>query len=313
MFQLMNEARIAVGLGATAIASAAYYAALKYTQERPQGRRITAKDPSIPQIPIIEHADVKRMLLLQRSVVEGSLSLILQCCKYSDLIKVSDGEEKERYSLILDILTPVAKTYPSEMGITSVSQGLQCLGGYGYCDEFPLEQFYRDVRIHPIHEGTTGIQGLDLLGRKVFMKNGEAARLYIQEVSSTIATARDDPELSPYVESLEKALAELQGVTMSLARLAMKGEIELYVADATLYLELFGIITIAWQWLVQGIAVRKALRADTSESDILFYKGKLHTMKYFFHYELPKIEGLVKRLKEADGLTVRMDASWFSD
>jgi alkylation response protein AidB-like acyl-CoA dehydrogenase len=169
MFQMMNEARIDVGAGAAAIASAAYYASLEYARERPQGRRLTQKDPTLPPVPIIEHADVKRMLLFQRAVVEGSLSLLLQCAQYADMIRVSEGSEKERCDLLLDILTPVAKTYPSEMGILSVSQGLQCLGGYGYCDEFPLELYYRDARIHPINEGTTGIQGLDLLGRKVII------------------------------------------------------------------------------------------------------------------------------------------------
>ncbi len=313
MFQLMNEARISVGLGATAIASAAYYAALKYTQERPQGRRLSAKDPLAPPIPIIEHADVKRMLLFQRAVIEGSLSLILQCSKYSDMTKVTDGEEKERYSLLLDILTPVAKTYPSEMGIMSVSQGLQCLGGYGYCDEFPLEQFYRDARIHPIHEGTTGIQGLDLLGRKIFMRNGEAAKLYIQEVFSSIEAAKEYNDLQPYSERLEKAVGDLQNTTMGLAQYAMKGEIELFLADSTLFLEMFSIIAIAWQWLVQGTVAMKALHSALPDSDALFYRGKVHTMKYFFHYELPKIQGLAKRLTEMDGLTAKMDVSLFSD
>ena len=173
MFQMMNEARLEVGMGAAAIASAAYYASLEYAQQRPQGRRLSEKNPLNPQVPIIEHPDVKRMLVFQRAVVDGSLSLLLQCCRYADMMKVTSGEEKERWFLLLDLLTPVAKSYPSEMGVLSVSQGLQCLGGYGYCDEFPLEQFYRDARIHPIHEGTTGIQGLDLLGRKVTMHGGK--------------------------------------------------------------------------------------------------------------------------------------------
>ncbi|MDO9585601.1 MAG: acyl-CoA dehydrogenase family protein, partial [Syntrophales bacterium] len=157
MFQMMNAARLAIGLGATAIASAAYYASLEYSQERLQGRPMSEKDPATPQVPIIEHADVKRMLLFQRAIVEGSLSLIAQCYKYGDLAVVLTGAEKEKHALLQDFLTPVAKSYPSEMSILSVSQGLQILGGYGYCDEFPLEQYYRDTRIHPIHEGTTGI------------------------------------------------------------------------------------------------------------------------------------------------------------
>ncbi|MGZ3579682.1 MAG: acyl-CoA dehydrogenase family protein, partial [Syntrophales bacterium] len=197
MFQLMNEARIAVGIAAAGIASAAYHAALEYARERPQGRPPTAKDPLSPQVPIIEHPDVKRMLLFQRAVVEGSLSLLMQCGKYVDLEKVLEGKEKEKYNLLLEILTPVAKSYPAEMGLLSISLGVQCLGGSGYCDDYPLEQYYRDARIHPIHEGTTGIHGLDLLGRKVMMKNGKAYKLYLEEVEGAIRGAEKSEELKP--------------------------------------------------------------------------------------------------------------------
>ena len=174
MFQLMNQARIGVGIGAASIATAAYYASLEYSRTRRQGRPVSKKDPALPQVPIIEHADVKRMLLFQRAVVEGSLSLLMQCSKYVDMIKVLPDDEKEKYINLLEILTPVAKSYPSEMGIESISRGLQCFGGSGYCDDYPMEQYYRDARIHPIHEGTTGIQGMDLLGRKVVAQNGRA-------------------------------------------------------------------------------------------------------------------------------------------
>ncbi|MEW6529951.1 MAG: acyl-CoA dehydrogenase [Thermodesulfobacteriota bacterium] len=311
MFQMMNETRLEVGLGAAAIASAAYFAALNYANERPQGRRMGIKDPTLPQVPIICHPDVKRMLLFQRAVVEGSLSLILQCCKYADLAAASGREVSDRYSLLLDLLVPVAKTYPSEMGILAVSQGLQCLGGYGYCDEFPLEQFYRDVRIHPIHEGTTSIHGLDLVGRKVVMKDGQALTLYIEEVRQAIRAGLEDPELKRYAEDLQSALEKLRTVTSHLLQLVDRGEVERALADATLYLELFGIIAIAWQWLLQALAVQEALRAKLSEQESSFYEGKFCTMKYFFHYELPKTEGLVKRLMEADGLTVKMTERHF--
>ncbi len=311
MFQLMNEARIAVGIAATGIASAAYYTALEYARERPQGRPLTAKDPLSPQIPIIEHADVKRMLLFQRAVVEGSLSLLIQCGKYVDMEKVLEGDEKEKYSLLLEILTPVAKTYPAEMGILAVSQALQCLGGYGYCDEFPLEQLYRDARIHPIHEGTTGIQGLDLLGRKVTMKNGKAAILLIKEIGETIASAKEDPELKPYALELEEAAGKLQKVTAHLIGLAMQGKIDLFLADATVYLEFFGIITIGWQWLLQALSAQKALRENPVGADMNFYQGKLYTFRYFFQYELPKIEGLAKSLLANNRLTVEMKKDFF--
>ncbi len=312
MFQMMNEARVDVGMGAAAIASAAYYASLDYARQRPQGRPVTGKDPLAPQIPIIGHADVKRMLLFQRAVVEGSLALIFQCSYYVDLALVSEGEEKEKYELLLDLLTPVAKSYPSEMGILSVSQGLQCLGGYGYCDEFPLEQYYRDVRIHTIHEGTTGMQGMDLLGRKAVMKNGKAFFLYLSELDKAVAAGRALTECAPCAEALAGAAEILKEVTASLTGLAMKGEIELFLADATLYLELFGIVAIAWQWLLQAVTAAKALGASPGAADADFYRGKTYTCRYFFAYELPKIRGLAARLKESgDGLTLTMKPAWF--
>ncbi len=251
------------------------------------------------------------MLLFQRAVVEGSFSLLLQCSLYADRAHVLTGEEKEKNELLLDLLTPVAKTYPSEMGILSVSQGLQILGGYGYCDEFPLELFYRDARIHPIHEGTTGIHGLDLLGRKMTMKGGKAARLYLREVEQAIAQARNVSALSPYSARLKEALEKLQEVTARLMQISQEKGPEYFLADATLYLEFFGIIAVAWQWLVQSLVVQKALEKELSEEERDFYQGKFQTFLYFFHYELPRIEGLAKRLVQGDGLTVEMKAKLF--
>ncbi|MEE9567526.1 MAG: acyl-CoA dehydrogenase [Desulfobacteria bacterium] len=313
MFQMMNEQRIDVGLGASGIASAAYYEALEYAKERPQGRPLSSKDPSKPQVPIIEHPDVKRMLLFQRAIVEGSLSLLFQCAKFADLEVVTTGEEKEKNSLLLDLLTPIAKSYPAEMGILSVSQGLQCLGGYGYCDEFPLEQHYRDIRIHPIHEGTTGIQGQDLLGRKVRIKEGKAFKLYVEEVRKTIGAADDFPELLPFASALEKALEKLEKVTKYLLDLGENESAEVFLADATLYLELFGIVSVAWQWLVQGLFIQKGLNINPSGSEEDFLRGKFITLRFFFAYELPKIEGLVQRLTNSDGLTVDVKVDYFSD
>ncbi len=313
MFQMMNEARLGVGMQATSIASAGYYTALAYAKERPQGRKLVSKDPSLPQVPIIEHADVKRMLLFQRAISEGSLSLILQCAKYTDLMRSEDTQHAERAALLLDLLTPVAKSYPSEMGILSVSQGLQVLGGYGYCDEYPMEQYLRDSRIHPIHEGTTGIQAQDLLGRKVVMKNGQAMLLYLEEVREAVQAATHFETLKPYAERLSQAADTLQDVTMSLVQIALTRDIERYLADATLYLEFFGIIAVAWQWLLQGVAAERALRENATAADKLFYQGKIRTLQYFFHYELPKTLGLAARLREADGLTVQMDQEVFSD
>lgn len=313
MFQMMNESRIRVGLGATAMATAAYYSALQYTKKRKQGRKPSVKDPTQPPIPIIEHADVKRMLLFQRAVIEGSLSLLMQCSKYMDMQKVCSEGEKEKYHLLLEILTPVAKSYPSEMGILSISQGLQCFGGSGYCDDYPLEQYYRDARIHPLHEGTTGIQGLDLLGRKVIMKDGKAFELYGEEVRKTIRTAEGFAELKSYAQRLNSALEMVQAVTSHLKDVASQGNLELFLADATHYLELFAIICLAWQWLVQAIIVQENLSNTPSGSEAYFYQGKFYAFRYYYEYELPKIERLAMRLKCSDGLTVEMRPEFFTD
>lgn len=315
MFLMMNAARLAIGLGATGIASAAYYASLEYAQVRCQGRRMSEKDPTTPQIPIIEHADVKRMLLFQKAIAEGSLSLVAQCYKYSDLVKVSAGDEKERYELLLDLLTPVAKSYPSEMSILSVSQGLQILGGYGYCDEFPLEQYYRDTRIHPIHEGTTGIHGITLLGRNVTIQEGRLFQLFVDEVGETVRTAESFEQLAPFAQELSDQLEKLQKTTSHLIEIGKKGDRERFIADSTLYLMLFGIIAVAWQWLLQAISVQKALKQETdlSNEDVNFYSGKMYAFRYFFGYELPKAEALMKRLMNTDGLTVDMQRDYFLD
>ncbi len=313
MFQMMNEARVGVGLGATAIATAAYYASLEYTKERHQGRPIMAKEPTAPQVPIIEHADVKRMLLFQRAVVEGSLSLIMYCSKLIDQVHAGPEEGRERHALLLDFLTPIAKTYPSEMGILAVSTGLQCLGGYGYCDEFPLEQYYRDARIHPIHEGTTGIQGMDLLGRKVTMKNGAAFKLFLGKVQQSIENAKKHEALQAECTQLSDALVQLQNVTGELLNLAAAGKTDLFLADATLYLEYVGIITMAWQWLLQATVAEAALANCDDEADKNFYLGKRTTCHYFFRYELPKCSALATRLLQTDGLTVKMDVGLFED
>ena len=313
MFQMMNEERIAVGCGAAAIASAAYYAALEYCRLRPQGRAIALKDPSLPQIPIIEHTDVKRMLLFQRAVVEGSLALILQCARYADLAKIAAEPEKRRYELLLDILTPVAKSYPAEMGLWAVSQALQCLGGYGYCEDFPLEQYFRDVRIHPIHEGTTGIQAMDLLGRKVVMHDGRAFALYLQEVQAAVASAGRIAELKTFADRLNQAVEALQGVTTHLVDLAQTRGSEHFLADATLYLEFFGIIAVAWQWLLQALAAIQGQGGRTSGREFNFYQGKIFAFRYFFAYELPKTRGLADRLMEDDPVTLEMTTPFFKD
>ena len=310
MFQMMNEARVGVGMNAAAIGTAAYYASLEYARERPQGRPINEKDPTKPQTFIIRHADVKRMLLFQKSVVEGSLSLLLYCSKLSDVAHAGSDNQKAEASLLLDLLTPVAKSYPSEMCCLTTSAAVQILGGAGYTTDFPVEQFYREARIHPIHEGTTGIHGLDLLGRKVMMKNGEALALLSSAIVQTIGEAQQIEETRPLAIQLETALDDLGKTTKHLLTLANQ-DTEVFLSDATLYLEFFGLVTIGWQWLSMALVAQRNLTDATSRADIYFYNGKLATARYYFEYELVKAASLSARLTSPDTVTVDMDANWF--
>jgi alkylation response protein AidB-like acyl-CoA dehydrogenase len=309
MFQMMNEARLGVGMNAVAIATAAYYASLAYAIERPQGRPIADKDITKPQVPIIKHADVKRMLLFQKSIVEGSLALILQCSYYADLAGVTTApDEKEKYELLLDLLTPIAKSYPSEMGCLSTSAAVQILGGAGYTTDFPVEQYYREARIHPIHEGTTGIHGLDLMGRKITMKSGKAVQYLMAEINETIESANKIEVIKIYADQLAKYQNKLISTTQSLLSIATNDP-EKYLADATLYLDMAGIIAIGWQWLSMAIAATNALGNGAIDDN--FYNGKLSCLAYYYEYEIVKIDGLAKRLLSTSYPTIATKAEWF--
>ena len=306
MFQMMNSARIAVGQTAAAVASAAYYASLYYANERPQGRHIADKDLSKEQVLIIDHADVRRMLLMQKSFVEGSLSLVNECLKYFDLEKVTEGEEKEKMYLLLEILTPIVKTYPSDMGITSVSNALQVLGGYGFTMDFDLQQYYRDIRIMSIYEGTSGIQSLDLLGRKIPMQKGKAFQLLVKEMEQTISVAKIFTVLIPYADKLVAAIESYIKTLQHLQKFALSGEIEKYLADANLFMELSGIITLGWQWLKQAAVAQQALNIkNTTNQTSDFYESKIETMKFFFKYELPKHVSLSNSLMNPEMITIK--------
>lgn len=309
MFQMMNEARISVGLHATSISSAAYYAALKYANERLQGRPVSEKDPEKPQVPIIRHADVRRMLLFQKTFVEGALCLEILCSFYADMERVTEGEEKERYHLILELLTPVAKSYPAETSILSTSNAIQCFGGYDFTKDFIAEQYFRETRIHAIHEGTTAIHGLDLLGRKVMMKGGKAVMLLMQEVMGETAKAKQHERLKDHAAALEKKLGQLQELSMHLMGIAQKEGPEAYLSDATLYLELFGTLVMGWVWLKMGNVA--AGKIQEPGADTLFLESKLASLDYFYEYELPKTEGLLRRLKSTNRVTLNTDESLF--
>lgn len=314
MFLMMNGARLGVGMGGIHIASAAYYASLQYAQERPQGRRLNKKEALVEPVSIIQHPDVRRMLFLQKAIVEGGLCLVLQCYLYLDLEKVhaEEPELKKHYNQLLELLTPVAKTYGAEMGFVAVNHGLQVLGGYGYTEDFPLEQLARDVRIMSLYEGTTGIQSQALLGRQVIGNQGKTLVLWYNEVGKTIHPAEHDPTLSPYWEALMASLRQFQKVTAHQFKLATEGDMEVLLADANLYMEAFGILNVAWQWLLQGIAAVEALKKQGIQGEELtFYQSKIETLRFYFHYELPRLQGLYSRLQEDIHLTIFDEESEF--
>lgn len=307
MFQLMNEARVATGRMGTGIASAAYYASLQYAKERPQGRKLQStgkKDPAAEQTLIINHPDVKRMLLHQKAIVEGSLSLILQCSYYLDKQMTSEGEEKNNYHSLAEILNPIAKTYPSEAGKDAVDTGLQVLGGYGYMMDFILQQYHRDIRIISIYEGTTGIQSLDLLGRKVTMNDGAALKLLAKEMETTIMGAMQKEELKSYATTLGESAKLIEACLGHLMPFAMKGNHERYLADASIFMDLFSTVVIGWQWLKMGLSA-----LDQTDSD--FKEGKLHTLDYFYKYEMSRCKGLQKTICDDSEVTIEMRAELF--
>lgn len=309
MFLMMNGARIAVGRGASAIACGAYYASLEYANERPQGRKLSSdgtKNLKDKQSLIIEHPDVRRMLLLQKSMVEGSMNLVFKAAKYYDLQHNSaDDKEKHKYHTLLEMIIPVVKTYPSEAGIYSINNGLQVLGGYGFCSDFILQQYYRDIRISSIYEGTTGIQSQDLLGRKMMLNNGEGAKLLLDEIKMTIEKADQDDELKKWASSLNDQLDQSQKILFHLMPFALKGDYERFLADASIFMEFFSLILVGWSWLEIGVATKYALSSSNSTLDSKFYQGKLDALEYFYVYELPKTKGLAEILLHPSSVTIK--------
>ena len=299
MFYMMNEARIGVGHGAVMSGLAGYLHSLDYARNRSQGRHPQDKDPASKQIPIIEHADIKRMLLAQKSHVEGSLALILYCATLMDRRSIAKDEaEREELEWLLEILTPIAKSYPSEFCLEANKHAIQILGGYGYTKDYPVERFYRDNRLNPIHEGTHGIQGLDLLGRKVRMHGGAALEFLSRRIEQTIADARAGG-LSSEADTLADYLADLRSTTRSVVDC---NDVTLGLANATLFLDAMGLVVVAWLWLAQGLLV-----SGNNNSGDAFCVGKLTAMRYFFRYELPRAKHKFELVASLDDTTLSAD------
>jgi alkylation response protein AidB-like acyl-CoA dehydrogenase len=286
MFLMMNEARIGVGSGAVALGYTGYLHALAYARERQQGRPIGDKDPTAPPVAIVEHPDVRRMLLASKSYVEGGLALVLYAAKLLD-------EPSPENDLLLDTLTPIVKAWPSQWCRLANDHAIQIHGGYGYTREYPVEQFYRDNRLNSIHEGTDGIQALDLLGRKVTQKGGAGLALLLDRIR---ATASEVPRLGDAVIEATEYLEE------TTAKLWATGDPRTALVNASAYLDAVGHIVIAWMWLEQWRA------AEGKEGD--FYEGKRLAARYFVRQELPRIGPMLDLVDSGDTLILDMDDAW---
>lgn len=311
MFHMMNEARIGVGMCATSLAYAGYLYSLDYARNRPQGRLPSSKDPLSRQAMIIEHADVRRMLLLQKTYVEGALSLVLYAALLFDRQGAGEAEEeRQKAGLLLDILTPIVKTWPSMYCLEANSLAIQILGGYGYTREYPVERLYRDNRLNQIHEGTTAIQGIDLLGRKVIMANGSAFKLLCEEITLTIESASKEAALNKWSDELGESLQLLKDITEKLVAARDTVGMDLYLANATLYLEMAGHVVMAWMWLRQAeVATRQSKTASGANLD--FYNGKLQACRFFFTWELPKVRYQATILGSLDSTCHDMQDCWY--
>jgi alkylation response protein AidB-like acyl-CoA dehydrogenase len=324
MFTLMNEARIWVGMQGLSLASAAYHQALEYARERFQGSNIAEmRNPAAAKVPIIKHPDVRRMLMMMKAWTEAMRSLFITVAYMEDIVHVTEDEEtKIRYQGIIDLLTPICKAYGSDVGFEVTSLGVQVLGGYGYCKEYPLEQLMRDARIASIYEGANGIQALDLFGRKLPAKGGRLFATYMMEIGNFLKENKDESCISDIMNSLSDARKVLQQTTVKLTRI-VQGDLTLGILQASPYLRLFGHIACAYELAKQAVVAHDKLRklyeekgisSDDekqalyeSNADANFYKSKLHTTRFFMNYILPGIHGLAQSCtaKDRSALDIR--------
>jgi len=309
MFHMMNEARINVGMGATMLAWAGYEASLVYARERTQGRLPASggKSADAPPVPIIRHADVKRMLLAQKAICEGGLALGLYCARLVDEKATATSSAVQEAGLLLELLTPVAKSWPSEWGLEANNLAIQIHGGYGYTRDFPVEQFWRDNRLNMIHEGTHAIHGIDLLGRKVLARGGAAMLAWSGRVEDTIARAGRHAVLVDHAEALQAKLAQLRAATQA----ATEGTSAVQaLANATPYLRAFGHVTVAWLLLDVATLACERLQQELARPEG-FFEGLLQSTHYFFRFELPQVQPWLATVAKQDSTCVEMQENWF--
>ncbi|AFU98894.1 acyl-CoA dehydrogenase [Simiduia agarivorans] len=310
MFHMMNEARIMVGTAAATTAVTGYQYSLAYAKERPQGRLPSSKDPMSKPVNIIEHADVRRMLLAQKAYAEGAFALCLYGAQLADDERTAETEQARADAhTLLDFLTPVIKSWPSEYGPRANSLAIQVLGGHGYINEHPVEMFYRDNRLNAIHEGTYGVQAIDLLARKLPMNKVAGFRALLAQIDTTVASAASVSSLAPYAGQLQQLAARVQQTATRLLTAMGDTPIDAVLANATYFLDLMGHLVVAWLWLKQGCVAQAAL--DNSANDADFYRGKLQALQFFYRYELPQTAVWAELLDTIDTTTLDMQENWF--
>jgi len=309
MFHMMNEARIGVGMGAAMSGLAGYLYSLDYARNRPQGRHPGIKDPNAPMLPIIEHADIRRLLMEQKVTVEGSIALLSYCTQLVDQQEMAeDAAEKERLTLLLELLTPVAKSWPSEYTLEANKHAIQILGGYGYTREYPVERHYRDNRLNPIHEGTHGIQGMDLLGRKVNLAGGVTLSIFEEEMQPALQAAAGSETLA----AMGEALTDIwQLVKRTVETVNQEADTVARLSSATPFLDAFGHVAIAWLWLRQAVIAREALQ-NGAQADADFYEGKVAACQFFYRYHLPQAAEKLRYVASQDRSVLDTQASWFT-
>ena len=312
MFKMMNEARIGVGLGGAMIGYRGYLESLDYARNRPQGRSVTNRDPLSKPLNIVEHTDVKRMLLAQKSYVEGSLALCLYAARLVDVQEGCDDEQQaSEAGVLLDLLTPIVKSFPSYYGPRANDLAIQVLGGSGYIREYPVEQCYRDNRLNPIHEGTHGIQSLDLLGRKMWQHNGKGQQLLMARVQATLKSALQQPSLKAMAEQYQQHLTTFMQTVMTLGQKLQQGEVETALANSAVFLDMMGKMVIGWLWLeMADKAVQQFNDSDAAE-DQQFLAGKLQAAQYFIRWEMGEINHQAQLLTSFDETCLSMQTEWF--
>lgn len=308
MFHMMNEARIGVGLGAACLGYTGYLHALAYAKDRRQGRHPDDKDPTTPPTPIVEHADVKRMLLQMKSYAEGALML---CLYAASLVDEGRTGENDAAGELLDLLTPIVKSWPSEYGLRANEIAIQVLGGAGYTRDYPLERLYRDNRLNHIHEGARGIQGMDLLGRKAMQAGGAGLKRLGAEIEATAREAASRPELAELAATLGEAAALAAETTETMVAAAPEAGPRGFLANATIYLDMLGHVVVGWLWVKQALAAEALLAGGATGDDADFLRGKITAARYFHRYELPSVRTQCALLQSMDRTCLEADAAGF--